>query len=218
MKHAVKLSGVGRRFGTHWAIAHLTFEVERGCVVVLTGSNGAGKTTLLRVLATALRPTLGELRLFGTDAASNPSQIRSRLALLTHDSHLYSDLSGYENLALLARLLKRPRHLVSEALERVGLSEAANQAVRGYSAGMKRRVGLARVLLSQPELVLLDEPFGQLDPEGVALMEEVVQQLHARGATVFLSTHDVERGLKLADQHLVMKAGQTTGLVPTTAA
>ncbi|MEM6731953.1 MAG: ABC transporter ATP-binding protein, partial [Myxococcota bacterium] len=186
---AVKLEGVGKRFGKHWAVAHVSFEVDAGATVLLTGSNGAGKTTLLRVLSTALRPTLGRLSLFGSDCTRDPTGVRPRLALLTHHSHLYADLSGRENLELLARLITAPAVPIDDALERVGLAgEAADRAVRAYSAGMKRRLGLARVLLARPELVLLDEPFGQLDPAGVELMEEAIAELKAGGSTLFVST------------------------------
>ncbi len=208
----VKLEGVGKRFGRHWALSHVSFEVEAGKTVLLTGSNGAGKTTLLRVLATALRPTLGSLTLFGKDGIREHDEVRSRLCLLTHHSHLYSDLSGRENLALLHRLVQRPGSTIGDAIERVGLSgEACERTVRTYSAGMKRRLGLARVLIARPELVLLDEPFGQLDPEGVALMEEVIAELKAEGATLFISTHDIPRGKRIGDVHLEMITGQPKG-------
>ncbi|MEL6547310.1 MAG: ATP-binding cassette domain-containing protein, partial [Myxococcota bacterium] len=158
--------------------------------------------------ATALKPTLGDVVLFGQNAARELDHVRARTALLTHHSHLYSDLSGEENLLLLHRLSCAPALGVSEALERVGLGEAKTRTVRTYSAGMKRRLGLARVLVAKPELVLLDEPFGQLDPEGVALMEEVIAELKRSGATLFVSTHDIERGKRIGDMHLEMEMGQ----------
>jgi heme exporter protein A len=100
---------------------------------------------------------------------------------------------------------------LDEVLERVGLSQAANRPTRTYSAGMKRRVGLARVLLKKPELILLDEPFGQLDPDGVALMESVIGDFKAKGATLLVSTHDIERGLALADARFARDRGQPKG-------
>ncbi|MEM6532021.1 MAG: heme ABC exporter ATP-binding protein CcmA [Myxococcota bacterium] len=205
---AVELEGVGKRFGRHWALAHVTFSVDAGRTCLLTGANGAGKTTLLRVLATALAPSLGRFRLFGRDARADVEAIRPRLALLTHHSHLYGDLSGRENLHILTRLVGSPRVSVNSALERVGLEAAADRAVRNYSAGMKRRLGLARVLIARPELILLDEPFGQLDPAGVALMEDVIFELKEEGATLFVTTHDIARGKRVGDVHLEMLDGQ----------
>ncbi|MEO1170431.1 MAG: ABC transporter ATP-binding protein [Myxococcota bacterium] len=205
---AVELDGVGKRFGRHWALAHVSFSLEVGKTCLLTGANGAGKTTLLRVLATALTPTLGRFTLFGRDARRELDALRPRLTLLTHDSHLYSDLNGRENLQIVTRLVRSPRVPIDAALERVGLVAAGERPVRNYSAGMKRRLGLARVLIARPELVLLDEPFGQLDPAGVLLMEEVIGELASEGATLFVTTHDVARGRRIADFHLEMRDGQ----------
>lgn len=183
-------------------------------MILLTGENGAGKTTLLRILATALRPSRGSLELFGMDAVTHQASLRGRLALMTHHHHLYEALSARENLELTVRLSGRgaltaiPGHL-----DEVGLAAVASLPVGTYSAGMKRRLGLAKLLLTAPELALLDEPFGQLDPGGVQLMEDVVRRLKARGATVVMSTHDIARGEALCDAHLRLAGGRQQGPV-----
>jgi heme exporter protein A len=211
MSVAASLEDVSLRWGRQWALARVSVELPRGGVTVLTGPNGAGKTTLLRVLGTALPPTFGVLRLFGEPATPPKDGQRRRLGLFTHKSYLYDDLSARENLVVVARLGGAPLARIPALLERVGLAAHADRQVRVFSAGMQRRLGLARLLLREPELALLDEPFGQLDPEGVALMEEVVRELAQAGVTVVLSTHDLERGERLGRYHLRLEDGRVSG-------
>lgn len=209
------LRDVSLRFGRRWALARLSVSIPVGATTLLTGSNGAGKTTLLRVLATALRPTRGDLTLFGHPAYPHPEAVRARVGLLTHQSHLYEDLTPTENLTLLADLLGAPRGRIPVILSQVGLGDDAHRVVRQFSAGMKRRLCLGRLLLKEPELCLLDEPFGQLDPDGVVLMEESIRRLHERGATVVMSTHDIERGERIAQHHLHLRGGHMVGSLET---
>lgn len=210
--NAVELKGLGKRFGRHWALSHVSFCVERGTTCLLTGANGAGKTTLLKVLATAIRPSAGEFRLFGMNTLDHLSALRRRLVLLTHHTHLYYDLSATENLTIVNGLVGNPAAALSQALDRVGLASVGTKAVRHFSAGMKRRLSLARLLITQPELILLDEPFGQLDEAGITLVEELIGEFRKRGQTIFVTTHNVDRGLRLADLHLEMREGQPVSL------
>jgi heme exporter protein A len=203
----VRLVDVSKRYGGRWALARVSLELDRPAVVLLTGENGAGKTTLLKVIATLQRPTSGEVELFGLRAADNLKSIRRHLGLITHQAHLYFDLSARENLLLVARLLGKDTGAVDRLLERVGLGERKDQLVRTMSAGMKRRVGVAKLLLQQPRIALLDEPFTQLDPGGVEVVEEVVRELRAAGALILLATHDTERGKALAEAHLTLSSG-----------
>jgi heme exporter protein A len=205
----VTLGEVSQRFLGRWALTRLTLGVPEGVAVLLTGENGAGKTTLLRIMSTALKPTRGALTLFGRSAWPDPAEVRPRIGLMTHHHFLYEALSARENLALVRRLSGRGTEGLQEALlERVGLSGFADVAVSTYSAGMKRRLVLARLLLGDPELVLLDEPFGQLDPAGVALMADVIGELRRRGATQVISTHDIERGEALCSHHIHLASGR----------
>lgn len=176
---------------------------------MLTGGNGAGKTTLLRVIATALRPTRGTVRLFGCDATpATLSDVRQNVGLATHQNHLYDDLTAEENLQFVARASGADASRIGDVLATVGLSAHAQRPVRGFSAGMKRRVGLARLLLRRPPLVLLDEPFGQLDSEGIALMERVISDFHQQGATLVIATHQHERGARLCDRRITLHQGR----------
>ncbi len=204
----VRLDNVSQRYGRRWALVRLSLAIPPERAVLLTGANGAGKTTLLRVIATALRPTRGALSLFGLPAHENLEAVRPRIGLVTHRSHLYEELSAQENLTLVARLQGISAREIGAILERVGLGPRAHSAVRTFSAGMQRRLCLARVLLRVPELVLLDEPFGQLDPEGQVLVEELVRELRARRTTLVIATHDVDRARPLCDLHLHLEQGR----------
>lgn len=208
----VELQGICKRYGARWVLANLSLQIPRHSVVLLTGSNGAGKTTLLRLLSTSSKPTLGSFRLFGLDPSEQRQQVRRRLALVTHQNHLYGDLTACENLEVSARLrgVRRP---LMPLLEEVGLADDAHRFTRTFSAGMMRRLCMARLLLWEPELALLDEPFGALDPEGVALMEELVRRLAKMGTTMIIVTHDIERGKALCDRHLQLHDGRQVGAI-----
>jgi heme exporter protein A len=207
---AVEVRDVSKRYGRRWALARLSCSVRVGQSLLLTGPNGAGKTTLLRLIATDIIPTAGTLRVFGVNGNSHRESIRERVGLLSHSNFLYEDLSAEQNLMLTARLLglDSPRDRVKALLERVGLSDRASSTVRQFSAGMRKRLAIARLLLKSPALVLLDEPFGALDPEGIAQMEQIVSGLRDGGATIVLATHLVEQGKALSDERLHLVDGR----------
>jgi heme exporter protein A len=207
---ALELQDVSKRFGARWALIRLSWTLPRGAALLLTGHNGSGKTTLLRLLATALRPSAGAIRVLGLDAATSQEDIRTRVAFLSHAHFVYEDLSGLENLEVLARLLGGRGGAAQEALARVGLAPGDDRPVRAYSAGMRKRLALARLFLKQPELVLLDEPFGELDPAGVAEVEERVRELRAGGTTLVLATHQVDQGLELCTDRLHLEQGRAS--------
>jgi heme exporter protein A len=194
-----------RRYGRRWALARVDLDLEPGERLLVLGANGGGKTTLLRVLSTATQPTRGTLRLFGLDPARQPEEVRRRLALLTHLPSLYDDLSGTENLRILARLLRKPLN-VRPLLEQVGLDDRPDP-VRSFSAGMRKRLSFARLLIQEPELALIDEPYGQLDPDGFLLVDRLVAELSRRGTTVILASHLVERAAGLCARALLLHQG-----------
>jgi len=182
--------------------------VAAGSSLALFGSNGAGKTTLLRVLAGLLRATTGTVKLFGVPLPGSP-KLRRRIGVVAHESFLYPDLSASENLKYYARLYgitdaDRP----SELLAHFGLEAVARRPVRTYSRGMLQRLSLARAILHRPELLLLDEPFAGLDPAVSSLVEQTLHTLHAAGATVVFSSHDLEGGLRVAERAVIMCAGR----------
>ncbi len=198
---------LSRRFGRRWALARVSLTVPAGGGLLLLGANGSGKTTLLRTLATALRPHRGSASLGGRDLWEDRRALRPRIALLTHAPGLYADLSAAENLRAWAAM---GGHAVDAAarLAEVGLTDAADRVVRTFSAGMVRRLALARILLKSPDLVLLDEPFSALDPEGRAVVAKAAQAVRARGATLVLSTHHAPLAASLCDQAIRLHEGQ----------
>jgi heme exporter protein A len=206
----LELQDVSKRFGARWALLRLSLRLPSGAALLLTGHNGSGKTTLLRLLATALRPSAGAIRVLGLDAATSQEEIRTRIAFLSHAHFVYEDLSALENLEVLARLLGGHGRAAQDALVRVGLAPSDDRPVRAYSAGMRKRLALARLFLKQPELVLLDEPFGELDPAGIAEVEERVRELRAGGTTLVLATHQVDQGLELCTDRLHLEQGQAS--------
>jgi len=204
----IEIDRLGRRYGSRWALSNISVRIRDASVVMVAGPNGSGKSTLFRILATAIRPHCGTATIDGWDLDRHRDDVRKSVALLTHASYLYEPLTGLENLRVFADHLDRSRDGLMPLLERVGLASRANDPVSAYSAGMRKRLSFARVLLQEPRVVMLDEPYGQLDPEGFTLVDEVVCELRERGATVLMATHQLERGTKLADSMLFLEAGR----------
>ena len=207
---ALALPDVSKRYGRRWALARLTYALPAGRSLLLTGHNGSGKTTLLRLVATALGPTAGRVEVLGRDAVKEREAVRREVALLSHASFLYEDLTAQQNLLVLGRLLgvDAPRDVADALLHRVGLTRRTDSPVRGFSAGMRKRLAIARLLMKAPALALLDEPFGELDPAGIVDMERVIAELKAAGTTVVLATHLIEQGLSLCEERLHLQDGR----------
>jgi heme ABC exporter ATP-binding subunit CcmA len=193
----IETRDLARLFRRSPALAGVSVRIESGHAIAVLGPNGAGKTTLLRILATALRPSFGTAAVDGIDVADRPDEIRPRVALLAHATGLYDDLTAAENLAFAAALMRVPgpdrRGRVDQALERVGLAGERDARVGRFSAGMRRRLALGRTLLGRPRLVLLDEPYAALDAEGMALVDDLLDEWRANGATILVATHAAER-------------------------
>ncbi len=203
---AIDASHLARRYGRRWALADVSFQLRRGAVMMIAGRNGSGKTTLLRILSTAIRPDVGRAAVLGHDLIREKEEIRRETALLAHYSYLYESLSAFENLDIVSRFCGGPPP--AAALDRVGLADRADDPVATFSAGMRKRLSFARVLLQKPTVAFLDEPFGQLDPEGFALVQQVVAELKHGGATVIIATHQVDRVAGFADVHLMLEQGR----------
>jgi heme exporter protein A len=204
---AISLTGVTRMFGAQPAIVGARLVVERGEVVLLRGANGAGKSTLLRVVATALSPTYGGGAVLGFDLAGERDEIRRRTDLLTHRTRLYEELTAAENLRFVCALHGVDPGLVPTALERVGLAGAADERVGGFSQGMRQRVAIARTMLRQAELLLLDEPYAGLDGHAREVVDQVVLAARDARRTVVLATHEPTRP-GLATRTVLIEAGR----------
>jgi heme exporter protein A len=207
---AIELVDVSKRFGARWAVARLTYSLPAGRSLLLTGHNGSGKTTLLRMISTATFPTAGSIQIFGQETREKREDLRHEVALLSHASFLYEDLTAAQNLTLVAEFLglDQPKQLVAGLLERIGLTSRADSPVRQFSAGMRKRLTIARLLMKAPKLALFDEPFGELDPAGILQMEGLLRELQAGGTTIVLATHLVEQGQALTQERLHLEQGR----------
>ncbi len=207
---ALDVRDLSKRYGPRWVLARLSYSLPERTSLLLTGHNGSGKTTLLRVIATATSPTLGALSVLGQDCVTQRDQVRRSVALLSHSSFLYEDLTAEQNLVLTARLLgvEAPKDVAAALLARVGLTSRSHSACRQFSAGMRKRLAIARMLLKAPRVALLDEPFGELDPSGIEQMEKIIAEMQAGGATIVLATHLIEQGRALTQQRLHLTEGR----------
>ena len=202
---AVQLRGIWLRLGRDAVLRGLNLDVQAGEAVTLLGRNGAGKSTLLRLIASALSCTRGEGRVFGYDLTDRRS-VRDHVHLLGHDLGLYPDLTPRENLAFALKMHGQTGN-IDAALERVDLTRAAERRVRFLSAGMKKRLALTRLSLLARPLVLVDEPFANLDAEGRELAIELLVGAKAAGSTLIVAAHEPELSLRVAPRALVLEGG-----------
>ncbi len=184
-------------------------DVPRGEVLALLGHNGSGKSTLLRVASTVIRPTRGGGAVLGVDLTASPSTVRGLVALLSTTPAVYGDLTAIENLVFAARMLGVPHDPLQlrRALDRVGLGREEHELARNMSSGMQRRLSIARLLLREAPILLLDEPYNSLDVEGAGLVNDLIRETRARGGTVLLVAHDIGRAEGLPDRTLTMEDG-----------
>lgn len=206
---AVEVSGVSRTFGRRRAVFGVDLSLNSGDCLALFGPNGAGKTTLLRVIAGLLKPTTGSVRIGGRSLRDDPGA-RGQLGLISHQSMLYRALTSRENVEFAARLygIPDPRGAALRALERMRIGDRADAQVRSLSRGLQQRVSIARAIVHEPTVVLLDEPYTGLDAAGGAALTDMLQTLGASGASLILVTHNVEEGLAVATQAAVMLGGR----------
>jgi heme ABC exporter ATP-binding subunit CcmA len=201
------IEDVSKLFGRFAALRHVSTTLERGRCYLLLGENGAGKSTLLRVLAGLLRPTLGRVAVLGEAADT----MRGRIGYMSHAAMLYDELTARENLEYTARLYAGHACLDADrALRMVGLDPELARPVGQYSQGMRQRTSLARVLVSQPELLLLDEPFSNMDRVSAERMLALLVELRGAGRTIVLTTHQRELAEPMADAVLMMRGGALT--------
>lgn len=210
---AVDVRGLVKVFGVTPALVGVDLLVPRGTVCGLLGGNGAGKTTLLRCVATALRPTQGTVSVLGHDSSRRPTDIRKLTDLVPTAGGAYPDMTARENVqfSLAMRGCRLRKERIDEALLRAGLQGVGDELVRTYSSGMVRRLALARVLLTRPPLLLLDEPYAALDEEGRELVDDVLADARRDGRSVLIATHDRVRIAARADAVVQLDRGALAG-------
>jgi heme exporter protein A len=204
---AIETRGLGRAFDEAWAVRDVDLQIPVGQRVLVLGANGSGKSTLLRLLATLLRPTTGSLRVAGLDPLQQANEVRRRIGLMAHRPLLYDNLSALENLRFYGRMFEvaDAERRIDSLLRLVGMEGRADVRVRALSRGQQQRIALARALLHDPPLLLLDEPDTGLDEEGLAVLDRVISE---GSRTIVMTTHQAARALAWADRVLVLRAGR----------
>jgi heme exporter protein A len=202
---ALQVEGLARHYGEREVLSDVSLELEEGQTLVVFGPNGAGKTTLLRILASLLRPHAGDVRVLGHSLPGEAWAVRGRVGLLAHEPLLYRELTAEENLRFHARLHGVAQERVAEVLEQVAMEQRAREPLRTLSRGMVQRVAVARTVLHDPELLLLDEPHANLDPAAIELVAPLIGA--GSGRTRVICSHDPGGGLRDADVVLGLRAG-----------
>jgi heme ABC exporter ATP-binding subunit CcmA len=207
-----RLENISKLFGSFAALRQVSIDLEPGKCYVLIGENGAGKSTLLRILAGLLHPTSGKISIFGDN---EPHDVRERIGYMSHAPMLYDELTGQENLGYFASLYPGRECLdPAEALRQVGLDPKLERPLGQYSQGMRQRTSLARVLMPVPELLLLDEPFSNMDIESTRQMVELLAGFRQKNRTIVITTHQRENAAPIADWVLRLKGGRVADLAP----
>lgn len=209
---AIEVHGLSKTFGHQVALREVNLEVAAGQFLALLGPNGAGKTTLIRILASLTRPTAGSVRVLGCDLGQEATAVRRQIGLISHHPLLYGDLTADENLRFFARMYDLPEAQVriTSLLEQVGLAARRHDPVRTFSRGMVQRLSLARALLHDPAVLLLDEPYTGLDLQAADMLRATLHNLAASGRTVILATHNLEQGLEVCHRVAVLHKGRIT--------
>ncbi|MFQ5458296.1 MAG: ABC transporter ATP-binding protein [Myxococcota bacterium] len=207
---ALRVSDLSKSFGPQIALRNVTLSVPRGSFVALLGPNGAGKTTLLKILAGLARPSGGDVRVLGEIPQRHTPGLRSRIGFVSHKPQLYSDLPAEENLQFFGALYGVPHAeaRITEVLDRVELLSRRRDPVRMFSHGMTQRLSIARALLHDPELLLLDEPTTGLDDRAIGILMDLLSSLHDGTRTLLMTTHRMEVGLRMADRVAVLVGGR----------
>jgi heme exporter protein A len=209
---AIEVRRLVKSFGHQVALRGVDLTVQEGEFLTLFGPNGAGKTTLMRVVASLARPSEGTVLLRGQDLGRAAAALRRQIGLISHNPLLYGDLTAEENLRFFARLydLTDGAERIDRVLDQVGLAARRRDPVRNYSRGMVQRLAIARAILPDPELMLLDEPYTGLDLQAADMLRSVLEELVAANRTVVLTTHNLEQGLEMCDRAAILHRGRIT--------
>jgi len=207
---------VSKRYARTWALKQVSLQVGQGELVSLLGPNGSGKSTFIRVLTASTRPTFGEVRIFGQQP-KNGENARERMGVLPHQSFLYDELTALENLRFAATMygIVADKDRMVDALAHVGLEHVAGAQTRTFSSGMRKRLALARATLHDPDLVILDEPYGALDVEGIGWVDRFIAEQRDAKKTLVIATHEIGRALSLCDRAVQLRGGRVMFNGPT---
>jgi ABC-type multidrug transport system ATPase subunit len=206
----LSIAGLSRQFGRRRALYRVSLDCHAGEIVGLLGPNGAGKSTLLGIVSTLAAPSSGDVRYGGRTAKEIGPTLRARIGVLSHDLHLYSDLTALENLRFFGRLygVADPELTAETALKRAGLEDRRHDSVGSFSRGMRQRLALERALLHAPRLLLLDEPFTGLDDASTIALIARLRELKTLGSLVLLATHDLDTAEAVLDRAVILREGR----------
>jgi len=208
--HLIVIRSLCKTFGYRVVLKDLNLEIEDGDFVAIFGPNGAGKTTLLKILSTLSSPTSGEIYINGVNLEKDRNKIRANLGVLTHESYLYENLTALENLKFFASMydLNDIHNKSIEVLRYIGLEGRGGDIVRNFSRGMKQRLSLARAIIHNPSILLLDEPYSGLDQHGIKILNELIIKLVNEKKTIVMTTHNFYESLSLAKTSLILNQGR----------
>ncbi|MFC2006027.1 ABC transporter ATP-binding protein [Chloroflexota bacterium] len=207
---AIETHGLNKSFGYYLALQNIDLQLRLGETVVVLGPNGAGKTTLIKVLATIMNPSSGSIFINGLPTKNNAEEIRRKIGVVTHQTFLYSNLTAYENLEFYGRMYDVPRRKerIHEVAAMVGMTPRLHERVGTLSRGMQQRLSIARALLHNPAIMLMDEPEAGLDQQAVSMLCQFLQTESREKRTTILTTHNLERVFELCDRLLILARGK----------
>lgn len=207
---AIEARKLTKAFGHQAALRGVDLAVDEGEFLTLFGPNGAGKTTLIRIISSLTRPTAGTVRVRGEELGKAGTSLRRHIGLISHNPLLYGDLTPDENLRFFARMYDLPDAAarIDSVLDQVGLAARRRDPVRTFSRGMVQRLAIARAILHDPAIMLLDEPYTGLDLQAADMLRAVLEELAASNRTVILTTHNLEQGLEMCDRAAILNRGK----------
>ncbi len=210
VQYDIQAEGLKKSFGNFDALCGVDLHVKRGEFMTLFGPNGAGKTTLIKLLATLTSPTSGTLSVYGYDVRKDVNNIRSAVGVISHDPYLYDNLSAFENIKFFGTLygLDDVDNRARSVIKQVGLERRMNDLVRTFSRGMKQRLTVARAIVHEPKILLLDEPYTGLDQHGAQRFGEMLSDLKSHRRTILMTTHNIDEGLDLSDRIGILAKGK----------
>ena len=206
MSALLNLDSVSKRFGFRNILNNINFSLDTGEFVMLIGNNGAGKSTLLRIISSLMKPSHGEITFRGTKQKDSLLEWLQIMGSITHENRLYADLNSKDNLRLYGTLygVEQLNSKIDDVLAKIDLSHVAQLPVRNFSSGMTKRLMIGRLMLCQPEILILDEPYTGLDQHSFRWFQKYLREFHQQGGTVLMVTHQLELGLELATRVLVL--------------
>ncbi len=206
----IEVSRLWKSYGPVDALRGIDLRIEKGEFLTIFGPNGAGKSTLLKILSTIINPTSGKVSIDGIDLTSANEDARKRIGVISHKAFLYGNLTARENLLFYGKLYDVPKlnDRISELLSEVGLQHRSDDMVRTFSRGMLQRLTIARAIIHNPAIIMLDEPYTGLDQHAARMLRNLLKKLHTEDKTIVMTTHDITNGLEVSDRIVIQLLGK----------